>query len=43
MFLTRKLAESVKYIVFGARFYNGERKKFMFLKEEDFVVYEHKY
>ena len=26
MFLTRKLAGSVKYIVFGALFYNGERK-----------------
>ena len=37
MFLTRKLAGSVKYIVFGALFYNGERKKIMFLKEVDFV------
>ena len=27
MFLTRKLAGSIKYIVFGALFYNGERKK----------------
>ena len=26
MFLTRKLAGSVKYIVFGVLFYNGERK-----------------
>ena len=37
MFLTRKLAGSVKYIVFGALFYNGEKKKLMFLKEVDFV------
>ena len=37
MFLTRKLAGSVKYIVFGALFYNGERKKLMFLTEVDFV------
>ena len=37
MFLTRKLAGSVKYIVFGALFSNGERKKLMFLKEIDFV------
>ena len=37
MFLTRKLAGSVKYIVFGALFYNGERKQLMFLKEVDFV------
>ena len=36
MFLTRKLAGNVKYIVFGALFYNGERKK-MFLNEVDFV------
>ena len=27
MFLTRKLAGNVKYMVFGALFYNGERKK----------------
>ena len=27
MLLTRKLAASVKYIVFGSLFYNGERKK----------------
>ena len=27
MFLTRKLAGRVKYIVFGAFFHNGERKK----------------
>ena len=39
MFLTRKLAGNVKYIVFGVLFfYNGERKKLMFLKEVDFVV-----
>ena len=37
MFLTRKLAASVKYIVSGALFYNGERKKLIFLKEVDFV------
>ena len=37
MFLTRKLAGSVKYIAFGALFYIGERKKLRFLKEVDFV------
>ena len=37
MFLTRKLTESVKYAVFGALFYYGERKKIMFLKKVDFV------
>ena len=37
MFLTRKLAGSIKYIVFGAIFYNGEIKKLTFLKEVDFV------
>ena len=37
MFLTRKLAGSVKYILFGAFFYNGGRKKLLFLKEVDFV------
>ena len=37
MFLARKLARSVKYIVFGAFFYNGERKKLIYLKEVDFV------
>ena len=37
MFLTRKLAGSVKYIVFGVLFYNGGRKKLMFIKEVDFV------
>ena len=37
MFLTRKLVGSVKYIVFGALFYNGERKKINILKEVDFV------
>ena len=36
MFLTRKLAGSVKYIVFDALFYNGEKKK-IFLKEVEFV------
>ena len=36
MFMTRKLAGNVKYIVFGALFYNGEKKK-MFLKEVDFI------
>ena len=33
----KKKAGSVKYIVFGALIYNGERKKLMFLKEVDFV------
>ena len=37
MFLTRKLAGNVKYIVFGALFYNGERRKLIFLKKVDFV------
>ena len=37
MFLTRKLAGSAKYIVLGALFHNGERKKLMSLKELDFV------
>ena len=37
MFLTRILARNVKYIVNGAFFCNGERKKIMFLKEVDFV------
>ena len=37
MFLTRKLAGNVKYKAFGALFYNGERKKNIFLKEVDFV------
>ena len=27
MFLTRKLAVSVNYVVFGALIYNGEKKK----------------
>ena len=35
MFLTRKLAVSVNYIVFGVLIYNGEEKKLMFLKEVD--------
>ena len=38
MFLTRKLAISVNYIVFCALIYNGEGKKIMFLKEVDFIV-----
>ena len=38
MFLTRKLAGSVKYIVFGALFFITVReKKIIFLKEVDFV------
>ena len=38
MFLTIKLAGSVKYIVFGALFFITVRgKKLMFLKEVDFV------
>ena len=37
MFLTRKLAGSVKYIVFGALFYNGERKKINVSKGGRFV------
>ena len=38
MFLTRKLAGRVKYIVFGALFFITVReKKLMFLKEVDFV------
>ena len=37
MFLTRKLAGSVKYIVFGALFITVREKKIMFLKEVDFV------
>ena len=37
MFLTRKLAGNVKYIVFGALFYNGERKKINVPKGIDFV------
>ena len=43
MFLTRKLAGSVKYIVFGVLFYNGERKKINVPKEGRFCrVCEHK-
>ena len=43
MFLTRKLAGSVKYIVFGALFYNGERKKISVPKGDRFCrVCEHK-
>ena len=37
MFLTRKLAGSVNYIVFGALIYNCEEKNVMFLKEVHFV------
>ena len=37
MFLTRKLAATVKYIVFGALFYNGERKKINVPKGGRFV------
>ena len=37
MFLTRKLAGSVKYIVFGAFTYNSERKKINVPKRVDFV------
>ena len=37
MFLTRKLALSVNYIVLGALIYNGEEKKLMFLKDVDFI------
>ena len=37
MFLTRKLAGSVKYILFAALFfYNGERKKIYVLKGDRF-------
>ena len=43
MFLTRKLAGSVKHIVFDALFYNGERKKINVPKGGRFCrVYEHK-
>ena len=39
----RKLAGSVKYIVFGALFYNGERKKIKVPKTGRFCrVCEHK-
>ena len=37
MFLTRKLAVSVNYMVYGALIYNGEKKKLIFLKEVHFV------
>ena len=37
MFLTTKLAGSVKYIVFDALFVTAREKKIMFLKEVDFV------
>ena len=41
MFLTRKLAVSVKYIVFGALIYNGEEKKINVPKGDTFCrVYE---
>ena len=36
MFLTRKLAASVNYILFVALIYNGEKKN-IFLMELDFV------
>ena len=43
MFLTRKLAGHVKYIVFGVLFYNGERKKINVPKGGRFCrVCEHK-
>ena len=43
MFLTRKLAVSVKYIVFGALLYNGERTKINVPKGGRFCsVCEHK-
>ena len=42
MFLTRKLAGSVKYIVFGELFYNSERNKINVLKGGRFCsVCEH--
>ena len=37
MFLTRKLAVSLNYIVLSALIYNAEEKKLKFLKEVDFV------
>ena len=37
MFLTRKLAGNVKYIVFGALFIMVREKKIIFIKEVDFV------
>ena len=43
MFLTRKLAGSVKYVVFGALNYNGEGKKINVPKGGRFCrIYEHK-
>ena len=42
MFLTRKLAGSVKYIVFGALFYNSERKNNVPKGGRFCRVYEHK-
>ena len=43
MFLTRKLAGSINYVVFGALFYNGERKKINVPKGGRFCrVCEHK-
>ena len=38
MFLTRKLAESIKYIAFGVLFITAREKKLMFLKDVEFVV-----
>ena len=43
MFLTRKLAGSIKYIIFGALICNGERKKINVPKGGRFCrVYDHK-
>ena len=43
MFLTRKLAASVNYIVFGALIYKGERNKINVPKGGTFCrIYEHK-
>ena len=43
MFLTRKLAASVNYIVFGALIYNGEKRKCNVPKGGPFCrVCEHK-
>ena len=43
MFLTRKLAASVNYMISGALIYNGERKKINIPKGGTFCrVYEHK-
>ena len=43
MFLTRKLAVSVNYMIYGVLIYNGERKKINIPKGGTFCrVYEHK-